>query len=138
MFSFKMKWLTLKSLLKGPDTRRFPAVVREPFKGTRGNLVFTEGKCTVCTLCDKKCPTHAIKVDRKARTWELDRHLCILCGECVEACAKSALRLDEHYFVPVLEKGKGVESYVVPAPPPPPAAPAAPAAAPEPTVPPVA
>jgi formate hydrogenlyase subunit 6/NADH:ubiquinone oxidoreductase subunit I len=84
-------------------------------------------------LCEKKCPTHAIKVDRKERLWTLDRHLCILCGACVESCAKSALRLDEHYFVPVLDKAKGVEVYNVPAPPAPPTAPAAPAA-PAPTV----
>jgi len=117
MFSFKMKWLTLKSLLKGPDTRRFPTVIREPFAGTRGKLVFVQDKCTVCTLCEKKCPTHAITVDRKARVWTLDRHLCILCGECVEACAKSALYLDKNYFVPVLTKAEGVEVYNVPAPP---------------------
>jgi ech hydrogenase subunit F len=135
MFSIKMKWVTLKSLFKGPDTRRFPAVVREPFAGTRGNLVFVPGKCTVCTLCEKRCPTNAIKVDRKARTWALDRHLCILCGECVDACNKSALRMDEHYFVPVLDKAKGMEFYDVPAPPAPPAAAAAPAA--EPSMPPV-
>jgi formate hydrogenlyase subunit 6/NADH:ubiquinone oxidoreductase subunit I len=124
MFSFKMKWVTLKSLFKGPDTRRFPSVVREPFAGTRGRLVFDKSKCTVCTLCEKRCPTHALKVDRKARTWALDRHLCILCGECVDSCNKAALRLDERYFAPVAQKGQGVESYDVPAPP----APAAPAA----------
>jgi len=137
MTSFRMKWLTFKSLFRGPATRRFPMVIREPFPGTRGSLAFTKETCTVCTLCEKKCPTHAIKVDRKARLWTLDRHLCILCGACVEGCAKSSLRLDAHYFVPVSEKAKGVEVYNVPAPPPPPtapAAPAAPAADPTPTV----
>jgi ech hydrogenase subunit F len=124
MFSIKMKWLTLKGLLKGPDTRRYPTVVREPFEGTRGSLVFVTEKCTVCTLCEKKCPTNAIKVDRKARVWTLDRYLCILCGECVDCCAKSALRMDKHHFAPVMAPGNGVETYDVPAPPAPPVAPA--------------
>jgi len=66
MFSFKMKWVTLGRLFGGPDTRRFPTVIREPFEGTRGNLVFEEGKCNLCTLCEKKCPTNALRVDRKA------------------------------------------------------------------------
>lgn len=85
------------SAFKKPATRLYPFEKREAFKGTRGMIKFDGAKCNSCTLCMLKCPTGAIKVDRAAKTWAIDRLKCILCGACVTACTKSALSMDGSY-----------------------------------------
>ena len=48
-------------------------------------------KCVYCTLCAKKCPQEAIRVDRKEKIWELDKEKCVECGICAGACPKKAI-----------------------------------------------
>ena len=50
-------------------------------------------KCVYCTLCAKKCPQEAIRVDRKEKTWALDEEKCVQCGICASACPKHALSM---------------------------------------------
>ena len=47
--------------------------------------------CVFCGLCAKACPADAIKVDRKAKTWEVDTDSCIKCGACIDKCPKGSL-----------------------------------------------
>ena len=56
-------------------------------------VVWEADKCIYCTICDKKCPNGAIKVDRKEKTWEINRDECVGCGICVKACPKDALAM---------------------------------------------
>ena len=56
-------------------------------------VVWDAEKCIYCTICDKKCPNGAIKVDRKEKTWEINRDECVGCGICVKACPKDALAM---------------------------------------------
>ena len=56
-------------------------------------VVWEAEKCVYCTLCDKKCPNGAIKVDRKEKIWEINRDDCVGCGICVKACPKDALAM---------------------------------------------
>lgn len=54
-------------------------------------VLWDEEKCVYCTLCAKKCPNECISVDRKEKTWAIDRTNCVQCGICVEKCPKDAL-----------------------------------------------
>lgn len=56
--------MLVRSLLRGPSTRRYPFVAREPFAATRGGVDVDPDTCILCMLCQKKCPTGAITVDR--------------------------------------------------------------------------
>jgi len=54
-------------------------------------LVFYEEKCIRADKCWQVCPTGAISV--KDNRLVLDKHLCNLCGECVEACYAGAWKM---------------------------------------------
>lgn len=55
-----------------------------------GDLVCADS-CVFCGLCAKACPVDAIKVDRKAKLWEVDKDSCIKCGACIDKCPKDSL-----------------------------------------------
>ena len=101
---FKMSLQTTRDLLAPPATRRYPFEKRAAYANTRGSIRIDEHKCILCVLCDKKCPTHAIQVDRKAKTWSIDRLKCIQCNYCVELCPKKCLTMDTAYTPPVSVK----------------------------------
>lgn len=58
-----------------------------------GKPVQDPEKCVYCTLCAKKCPQEALKVDRAAKTWECNYDACVGCGTCAEVCPKKAIVL---------------------------------------------
>jgi ech hydrogenase subunit F len=93
-----------------PATRLYPFVKREPFAGTRGSIEIDIQKCSMCTLCQKKCPTDAIVVKRQEKIWEIDRLRCISCGACVDACPKKCLKLVVAYSPSVTSRG--IDSFV--------------------------
>jgi ech hydrogenase subunit F len=100
-----------KNLFSKSACKMYP--FREPvlFERSRGRIESESSKCILCTLCEKRCPTGAIVVDRDRLTWEIDRFKCILCGNCIEGCKPNALRMVNHYTGPVLKKQ--VESHNV-------------------------
>lgn len=89
--------LLLGSLFRKPATRRYPYVAREPFATTRGGVDVDPATCILCSLCQKKCPTGAITVDRPGRTWAIRRVNCIACGACVECCPKKSIAMHPHW-----------------------------------------
>lgn len=92
MFPFlKTLW---RSLRRGPATRRYPRVQRNPFPGARGHLVNDAALCIYCGLCARRCPAGALAVTREPKAWTLDPYRCILCGYCVEVCPKKSLRME--------------------------------------------
>ncbi|HMO04501.1 MAG TPA: 4Fe-4S dicluster domain-containing protein [Kiritimatiellia bacterium] len=129
-----MTKLSLKSLFKAPATVAYPAIPREYFPGTRGRILIEPSTCNLCVICDVRCPTKAIKVDRKGQTWTIDRLRCIQCGACIEACPRKCLTNENRYSDPVTAKETLTVPipFVPPAPKPKPAAPAAAAPAPAP------
>jgi formate hydrogenlyase subunit 6/NADH:ubiquinone oxidoreductase subunit I len=122
-----MTKLSLKSLFKAPATVAYPAIPREYFPGTRGRILIEPSTCNLCVICDVRCPTKAIKVDRKGQTWTIDRLRCIQCGACIEACPRKCLTNENRYSDPVTAKETLTVPipFVPPAPKPKPAAPAA-------------
>lgn len=113
-----MSFLSISKLVMGwsvkkPATRLYPYETRPAFKATRGHVVIDIGKCTFCTLCEKKCPTDAISMDKTTRSWTIDRLLCIQCSACVDACAKDCLGMDNQYTAP--STSRTVDTFMQPA-----------------------
>ena len=88
---FAMAGRTMKNLLTKPATRLYPIQKRQYPPSTRGHIEINGETCIFCGICQKKCPTDAINVARKERTWEIERLRCIACGCCVDACPNRAL-----------------------------------------------
>ena len=104
MAYLEMSKLALKWAFKKPATSRYPFEPRLPFAGSRGRLVFTKDNCVYCTVCAKKCPTGALKVDRAQKKFILDRLRCISCGYCAELCPKDSLALSTGHGVPAITR----------------------------------
>ncbi|MEG0829674.1 MAG: 4Fe-4S binding protein [Anaerovoracaceae bacterium] len=104
MVTFKIGKLVLKSLFRKPATLMYPVVPREWQKRTRGQIGIKETDCILCGICSKKCPANAITVDKKERTWVIERMQCIQCNSCVEACPKKCLVMEPEYTAPNTEK----------------------------------
>jgi formate hydrogenlyase subunit 6/NADH:ubiquinone oxidoreductase subunit I len=114
MSLMKITGLVSSWALRKPATRLYPFVKRETYPHTRGHIDIDIGKCTFCTLCEKKCPTDAIAVDRAAKTWSIDRLRCISCNACVEACPRKCLSMANTYSPAMLQHG--IQSFVQNAP----------------------
>jgi formate hydrogenlyase subunit 6/NADH:ubiquinone oxidoreductase subunit I len=87
----------LKNLFTGHATRLYPVEKREPFNGAKGELKIDIDKCVMCTLCQVKCPSQCIGVDKKERNWQLDPFACVYCGVCVEVCPVKCLHQERAY-----------------------------------------
>jgi formate hydrogenlyase subunit 6/NADH:ubiquinone oxidoreductase subunit I len=87
-----------------PATRLYPFVKRQPYKNTRGQIKIDVNTCTFCTLCQKKCPTFAIVVNRAEKVWTIDRLKCIQCAACVDACPKDCLTMGNQYAAAMTQK----------------------------------
>lgn len=101
MSLFTMAGTAVANLFRKPATRLYPSESRKYPTGTRGRVEIDISFCTFCSLCQKKCPTLAITVQREARTWGIDRLKCIACGSCCDACPKECLIMGELYSKPV-------------------------------------
>jgi len=81
----------------------YPAKPAKKSKLTRGRVENDISRCIFCGTCMRKCPTGAINVDIKERTWEIDRYRCVVCNCCVEVCPVKCLRMDNDYTKPSVE-----------------------------------
>ena len=104
MAAFKMGKVVLRSLFGKPATLMYPVVPREYTPITKGHMTIDIDTCIFCGLCAKKCPTHAITVDRNARTWGIERMKCIQCNCCAWTCKKGTLKMENTYTSPSTEK----------------------------------
>lgn len=100
----KFTKFALKNLISKPVTKNYPAEERDYPARTRGSLQCKIEDCIFCGMCQRKCPSGAITVDRKARTWSVDRMGCVQCENCVNHCPKSCLKMDVHYSEPDYKK----------------------------------
>jgi ech hydrogenase subunit F len=110
MASFNIFKVVSKWAVKKPATRLYPFQKREPFSNTRGSIEIEIEKCSMCTLCAKKCPTEAIAVKRQEKIWEIDRLRCIQCSACVDACPKKCLKMTQSYSPAATQHG--VDTFV--------------------------
>jgi formate hydrogenlyase subunit 6/NADH:ubiquinone oxidoreductase subunit I len=100
----------LKNVLSKPATRLYPYEKRPPMKDTRGSLgEININTCIFCGLCERKCPSNAITVNKVERSWELNRLKCIVCNLCVEACPVKpvkCLHMDEAHLPGIFSREK--------------------------------
>ncbi len=52
-------------------------------------LKLNKGKCVSCGLCEKECPTRAIKINDNLPSYNI--HNCIACSQCIGTCPKKAI-----------------------------------------------
>ena len=80
-----------KSLVQKPATHKYPfePLPKDPL--VRGQVSIDINGCIFCGLCERKCPTRAIKVVKDDKSWEISRFQCIVCNACAEACPKKCL-----------------------------------------------
>lgn len=87
----------LKSLFNKPATLMYPIVERVYSKNTRGKITIKIEDCIYCGMCQRKCPTAAIVVNRTEKVWKIDSLRCITCNYCVEVCPKKCLFMNNKY-----------------------------------------
>jgi formate hydrogenlyase subunit 6/NADH:ubiquinone oxidoreductase subunit I len=96
----KMIQEVLKNFFKKPATMNYPVVKAEMPKEFRGKLKFYPEKCIGCKLCEKDCPSGAIKIIKlgeKQFEADIDLGKCIYCGQCVDSCIKKALEITSEF-----------------------------------------
>jgi ech hydrogenase subunit F len=77
----------------------------KPYENVRGNLDIKIEECIMCGMCEKKCPSQCITVNKEAKTWEVDPYACVYCGICVESCPTDCLFMDKP--LPQARQGEG-------------------------------
>ena len=107
---FTIAGMILRFLFGKPATLMYPAVKRDYVQGSRGRIDIAIEDCIFCGLCQRKCPTAALAVDRNAKTWEINRLRCISCNCCSEVCPKKCLTPVSGYCAAVCTAGE-VESF---------------------------
>ena len=100
MAIFKIGKTIISSLFKKPATAMYPVIPRQWEENTRGQIVMEMADCILCGICMRKCPSHAITMDKTAKAWTIERMRCIQCNCCVELCPKKCLKNDNQYTTP--------------------------------------
>lgn len=106
MSILSMSKTLFKSIIHGPYTDSYPFKEKENFERTRGSIKNVIEDCIFCGLCERRCPTGALKVEKARSSWSIARLQCIQCGYCVEVCPKKCLLMDNQYTSPTSDKVK--------------------------------
>ena len=104
MSILSMSKTLFKNLFHGPYTTMYPIKPKENFDRTRGSIGIVIEDCIFCGMCDRRCPTGAIKVKKADASWSIERFKCIQCNCCVEVCPKKCLNMEHNYTTPSQEK----------------------------------
>ena len=96
----------LKNLLSKPVTEKYPDGPATYKDVTRGHIENNMDACVLCAVCQMRCPTGAITVDRKKQTWSIRPFSCIQCRRCVDNCPKKSLSMAKEYTKPDVEKSQ--------------------------------
>jgi len=109
---FQMTRTVIRNLTGGPAPRQYPLGPARPSPLTRGHVACDPSTCRSCGLCSRRCPCVAIRLDKEAKVWEIDRMRCIACGDCVEGCPFGSLTMEQTYLPPVVEQ-RAAERYTI-------------------------
>jgi ech hydrogenase subunit F len=100
MSLLRMSKTIFKNLAHGPYTVLYPVNQKKKFERTRGKVMVAIDDCLFCGLCQRRCPTGAISVDRARSSWNINRLKCIQCNYCGEVCPKKCLKMNSEYTQP--------------------------------------
>jgi ferredoxin-type protein NapH len=67
--------------------------LRNHFGWASLRLVADPGLCADCKTCTTHCPM-SLDVNRMVQLKAMEANECILCGTCVDGCAKNAIRYE--------------------------------------------
>ena len=129
--AFPFAGSVLKNLFSKPATTGYPFEPAHYPERMRGHVEIKIDACISCGLCARSCPPGALKVDRAAGTWTINRFDCVQCGNCVNVCPKKCLKMMPGYTTPDTTRHSDTYTRTTPLPKPAPrpaAKPAAPAA----------
>lgn len=112
MTLFQNTKIVLKSLFSRPATLMYPVKPAKKTANTRGHVTINPAGCITCRTCQRKCPTQAIVVDVKEKSWQIDNMRCVVCAICVDTCPTKCLVMDTQYR-PALTARGGIETYTV-------------------------
>lgn len=110
MAMLKMTKTIVRNLMGNTATRVYPLEKRAYFTNTRGKISIEGDGCIFCGICQKKCPTGAIEIDKGEKRWAIDPFACVNCNVCVDACPKKVLSMHNGYTAPACMKMR--EEYV--------------------------
>lgn len=96
--------IAMSNLFSKPATYGYPFVKKNYPARYRGQVAIDIDDCIFCGMCMRKCPSGAIKVDRAAKSWAIERMGCVQCSNCVEGCPKKCLHMVPSYTDPSTEK----------------------------------
>jgi formate hydrogenlyase subunit 6/NADH:ubiquinone oxidoreductase subunit I len=96
--------MSLRNLFKKPATKMYPVVAPTYTKMSKGHVSCEITDCIFCSLCEKRCPTHAITVSKPDETWTIDNFSCIQCLSCIRNCPKTCLTMDPEYTKAAVKK----------------------------------
>ena len=84
----------LKNLMGSPATEKYPEGPATYKEGTRGHVVNDMDACVLCGVCQMRCPTRAITVDKKQFDYPLsDRQKAVLAEQARLAAERAAAAL---------------------------------------------
>ena len=86
-----------KNIIHGPYTVLYPIKKKANYERTRGSINNDIQNCIFCGICERRCPTGALKVEKADKKWSIERMQCIQCGYCVEVCPKKCLNMNNQY-----------------------------------------
>ena len=92
--------LFLRNLRHGPYTDPFPfGPAPPPPKRLRGRVAFDAHECEGCLLCEKVCPSGAIRFSRAPEGLNFDcwHGTCVFCGACEFYCPTKAVHLTNEW-----------------------------------------
>jgi ech hydrogenase subunit F len=111
MAFFEMVKTALRTVLQKPVTILYPAQAAKKTPISRGHVVFDGSKCISCSICQRKCPSQAIVLNKEAKSWQIDRFRCVVCNSCVDTCPSKCLSMDTQYTAPAA--AKSVETFLI-------------------------
>jgi formate hydrogenlyase subunit 6/NADH:ubiquinone oxidoreductase subunit I len=112
MTFFQMTKTVIKNLFSRPATLMYPAKPAKKTNLTRGHVSIKPEGCITCRSCQRKCPTQAICVEVKEKTWQIDQMRCVVCSACVEVCPTKCLTMETQYRPAMTARG-GLDKYAV-------------------------
>ncbi|MBP1755873.1 MAG: 4Fe-4S ferredoxin iron-sulfur binding domain protein [Firmicutes bacterium] len=104
MSIMSMSKTLFKNLFHGPFTVQYPIKKKDSYERTRGRIGIDIDDCIFCSMCQRRCPTGAIQVDKAASSWSIERLSCIQCNYCTEVCPKKCLHMENQYTSPSFGK----------------------------------
>ena len=112
MTFFEMTKTVIKNLFSSPATLMYPVKPAKKTANTRGHVKIDPANCITCRSCQRKCPTQAICVDVKEKSWQIDQMRCVVCAVCVDICPTKCLTMDNQYRPAMTARG-GLEKFTV-------------------------